>query len=147
MNKLHGYLVIMIVLLNRIVLELKKLHYILFAVFFTVLTVGASVSKHYSGGDLYSVALFGEAKSCCEVPCDCCDDESDVIQFTADYVFSISANLDHSITAIDLFTDYAPIILPYTESVNDNGRIIYRSDIHPPRETSTCLSQIQTYLL
>ena len=126
---------------------MKKLHYILFAVFFTVLTVGASVSKHYSGGDLYSVALFGEADSCCEEPCDCCDDESEVIQFTADYVFSISANLDHSITSNDLLTDYASIVLPYTESVIDNGRIIYRSDIHPPRETSTYLSQIQTYLL
>ena len=137
----------MFVLLNLMVLELKKLHYILFAVFFTVLTVGASVSKHYSGGDLYSVALFGEAKSCCEVPCDCCDDESEVIQFTADYVFSVSANLDHSTSTIDLFTDHASMVLHLTEDVNDNGRIIYHSDIHPPRETSTYLSQIQTYLL
>ena len=41
------------------------------------------------------IALYGEADSCCEVPSDCCDDETDVIQFSADYEASIGTSLDH----------------------------------------------------
>ena len=129
--------------------KLKRFYYILFAFVFTILTVGASVSKHYSGGELYSVALYGEADSCCEDQdnCECCDDESEIIQFNADYVFSISSILDHNITSIDLFADYTLSVLSLDDEISHNRRIFYRTDIHPPRETSKFLSQIQTYLL
>ena len=128
---------------------MKRIYYILFAFVFTLLTVGASVSKHYSGGELYSVALFGEADSCCddEDECACCDNESEVIQFSADYLFSISSNLDHNITPINLLSDYALTVLSLDEEIFHNRRIFYRTDIHPPRETGKFLSQIQTYLL
>jgi len=109
--------------------------------------VGVSISRHYSGGELYSIALYGEATSCCEVPGDCCDDETDVIQFTADYVFSLSTTLDHSETVIDLFTDYTFFLLPQFDNVDDIARIYYPVDSHPPRETGTYLSEIQAYLL
>lgn len=126
---------------------MKKFHYIIFAVFFTVLTVGTSISRHYSGDELYSIALYGEADSCCEVPSECCDDETDVIQFIADYVFSISTSLDHNETVIDLFADYAINILPQLDNMDDIVRIYYPIDSHPPRETGTYLSEIQSYLL
>ncbi len=126
---------------------MKKLHYILFAILFTVLTVGASISRHYSGGELYSFAIDGEADSCCEVPADCCDDETDLIQFSAEYVLSPTTNVDHGEISIDLFADYSFIELLNVFDVDEYTRIVYPPDLHPPRETSTYLSQIQAYLL
>jgi hypothetical protein len=126
---------------------LKKLQYISFAVFFTVLTVGVSIGRHYASGELYSIALYGDADSCCEIPSDCCDDKTDVIQFTANYLFSISTNPDHSEVTIDLFADYTFNVSPHIENVDEIVRVFYSLDLHSPRETSTYLSQIQTYLL
>ena len=132
---------------HHIELELKKLHYISFAVFFTVLTVGISISRHYAGGELYSFALYGEADSCCEVPSDCCDDQSDVIQFTGDYVFSASTHLDNTVIAIDLFADYSIHVLHEVKGVDEVVRVVYPFDFHPPRETGSYLSHIQSYRL
>ena len=126
---------------------MKKLQYILFAVFFTVLTVGISISRHYASGELYSFALYSDAESCCEIPSDCCDDETDVFQFTADYVFSANTPLDHNVIAIDLFGDYTFTELLNSDEVNDIASLYYRTDIHPPREVSTYLSHTQAYLL
>jgi hypothetical protein len=126
---------------------LKKLYYIFFAISFTVLTVGASVSRHYSGGELFSIALYGEADSCCEVPDDCCDDETDLIQFSADYVITSSSSIDHQDISINLFTDYSFIGILNVFGTDEITRIIYPSDHHPPRETDAFLAQIQSYLL
>jgi hypothetical protein len=126
---------------------LKKLAYILFAVVFTVLTVGISISRHYSGGELYSFALYGEADSCCEIPSDCCDNELDVIQFTADYVFSSSTEQDNTNIAIDLFADSSIHLLQQVKGVDEVVRLVYPIDFHPPRETTSYLSQIQSYRL
>jgi len=88
---------------------------------------------HYSGNKLYSVSIFGEANSCCEVPCDCCNDVSDQYKLDTDYLLSDNETLQIKITdfAIDLYfsktvdqllslyKQYSqynyPIILPYEE--------------------------------
>lgn len=109
--------------------------------------MGVSISRHYSGGELYSVAIYGEAESCCEDPSDCCDDESEFIQFAAKYLNAPQENLDNKEIIIDLFSS-----IKFTElsSVNDEKeiyRVIYPIDSHPPRETTTYLAEIQTFLL
>ncbi|MCF8235669.1 MAG: hypothetical protein K9G67_12220 [Bacteroidales bacterium] len=91
---------------------MKKGFSIGLTVFMVVATIGVTVNKHYSGGELYSVSLFGEADSCCEIPCDCCHEESETHQLKADYIGSsfelvkvfvaeIAGNLFH-----ELFSDF-----------------------------------------
>jgi len=147
LNKTRPQLVIVYILCHHNVFELKKLQYILFAAFFTVLTVVISISKHYSGGELYSFALYSNADSCCQVPSDCCDDESEIIQFIADYVFSANTHLDHNAIVIDLFADCLFTELLNCDEVNDIVNLSYRTDIHPPRKVNIYLSQTQAYLL
>ena len=126
---------------------MKKLFYILFAFFFTVITIGVSISKHYSGDELYSFAIYGEAQSCCEVPCDCCDEVSDFIQFTAEYLNSPHAILHHNDVIVELFNVIRfPEIVSSTDE-NDIYRIIFPVDFHPPRETTVFLAFKQAYLL
>ena len=38
---------------------LKKIIHILFTIVFTVVTLGFIINKHYSGGELFYLALFG----------------------------------------------------------------------------------------
>ncbi|MCF8368810.1 MAG: hypothetical protein K9G76_07180 [Bacteroidales bacterium] len=55
-------------------------------------TIGVVVNKHYSGGELFSTALFVKAQSCCASSC-ChheraggCREESDYYRLEADYI-------------------------------------------------------------
>ena len=126
---------------------MKKSLYIIFTLFFTVITVGVSISRHYSGDELYSIALYGEADSCCEVPMDCCDDESDVIQFRVDYLNTPQESLDHQEIILDLFSDIYSLELLSYDNDEDILRVIYPLDAHPPREQATYLAETQAYLL
>lgn len=55
---------------------LRKAGHIILGVIIVVVTMGVTINKHYSGGNLYSISLFFEAELCCERDCDCCSDES-----------------------------------------------------------------------
>ena len=125
---------------------MKRTIHIGFAIVFMVLSVGVIVNKHYSGGELFSVALFGEPESCCEMPCDCCDNETELYQLTGDYIFSYClfevADLEvlSFILNNEEFTSSAEILCEYCS-------VEYRKYIHPPRKVNHFLSEIQSYLL
>ena len=55
---------------------LRKAGHIILVFIIVVVTIGVTINKHYSGGNLYSISLFFEAESCCERDCDCCSNES-----------------------------------------------------------------------
>ncbi len=65
----------------------KALHIILVLVLNLALA-GVVVHKHYSHGQLFDVAMYHHADSCCEVPCSCCDDEAQVYQLMPDFLKS-----------------------------------------------------------
>ena len=75
-----------------------------------VSTIGVVINKHYSDGELFSTALFVEAKSCCESSCchsspmEGCRDEFEYHKLDVDFTkpdnFSISYSI---ITDISLF--------------------------------------------
>jgi len=94
---------------------IKTIPHIILSLMFFVLTVGISINKHYSNGELYSQSFFGEAEVCgmddneaCEmqdIPEACkthkvfsdetksqsscsCEDTSEYLQFDVDYVIS-----------------------------------------------------------
>ncbi|MFA8435532.1 MAG: hypothetical protein ACEPOZ_13520 [Marinifilaceae bacterium] len=65
---------------------IKQIGHILLSLFLLISTTGVAIHKHYSGKHLYSTSLFVEAKSCCEIPCDCCNKTSTVIQVKENFV-------------------------------------------------------------
>ena len=125
-------------------MHLKKIAHILFVAVFTVLTVGITVNKHYSGGELFSFAIFGEPESCCADVCNCCDEETQTIQFHADYVFSVDT-FNHDQLALELFAAALPLITIETTSVLSNITIS-EQDLPPPGKHAI-FSFIQSYLL
>ena len=125
---------------------MKKFLYISFAIIFSLLTIGILINKHYSEGELFSFALIGDADSCCDVPCDCCDDESEMIQFAADYLFSVHYIVDLNISNVEPIANYTLDLLSPDKGIYDFGMKYMFSDIPPP-ELKTFLSQVQTFLL
>lgn len=71
---------------------MRHLLNIVVSVVLLVSTTGIIINKHYSGGELFSAALFVDAKSCCETTCchhehqNNCHDESDFYKLIADYM-------------------------------------------------------------
>jgi hypothetical protein len=115
------------------------------AVIFTTLTVGVNVTKHFSDGQLFSISVNGEAKSCCEVPCDDCSDESDLYQVQADYIFS-SSHLVSNVKSYDLFQlNTLEIDVITIDRVNSSNYFV-SADISPP-ESKDYLSKTQSFLL
>jgi hypothetical protein len=116
----------------------------LFTVVFTVLTLGFTVNKHYSGAELFSMAIFSEPESCCADVCDCCDEKSETIQFRTDYVFPIE-NVDFSPIQLELFAavlSFNTCVPELTISEND----FVDQDLPPP-DNLTRLSYFQSFLL
>lgn len=50
-------------------IRLNKIVHLFVAFVLLVSTIGVVISKHYSGGELFSTALFVEAESCCASSC------------------------------------------------------------------------------
>ncbi|MDT8393253.1 MAG: hypothetical protein RQ761_05390 [Bacteroidales bacterium] len=123
---------------------MKRALYISVAVLFLLLTTGVSISMHYSAGELFSVAIFGEAESCCDDWCDCCSDETVLIQFTDNYMFSAASSPDAP-TWLFEFIDF-----PCRDQRAISAFIpqhIYLFADRPPPKTSKFLAQLQSYLL
>lgn len=49
-------------------------------------TGGVSISKHYSGSELYSVSVTGHAESCCAEKCDCCQETYEYLKIKDKFV-------------------------------------------------------------
>lgn len=126
---------------------MKRALYILFAMFFTVITVGVSISKHYTGNELYSFSIYGEAESCCEIPCNCCDNEFEFIQFTAEYLNATQENLDHKNIILDLLNSNSFSLLLSSADGKEIYRVINPIYSHPPRESAVFLAEVQAFLL
>ena len=123
---------------------LKKIIHILFTIVFTVVTLGFIINKHYSGGELFSLALFGEPESCCEDMCGCCDEESETIQFLVYYTFTID-NFDTNPIELELFA--AAILLSLQETELVLAKTEYIDQDLPPPDNLTRLSYNQAFLL
>lgn len=136
----------------------KKVVHIIAACFILVSTTGFTINLHYCHSQIYDLALFAPAHSCCESPSQghChstgdiakmnhCEDESIVVESIDDYVgssFTASLENTHSIdlllTASILFNVEAP-----------DDEIVVEAHWHkkPPPYQEVVLSQIQSYLI
>jgi len=102
------------------------------------------LSKHYSGGHLFSVSVFGEAESCCKGPCDCCSTEHEYYKLDVDYVISSFECPDVKI--IDSFQLFS--VFPKLSNINENlvgNPVELRVDLPPP-EIYHSISFLQSFL-
>ena len=136
----------------------KKVMHIIVACFILISTTGFTINLHYCHNQIYDLALFAPAHSCCETPTQghChstgdmanmnhCEDESIIVESIDDYVgssYSISLENTHS---IDLLLTAS--ILFNVEASDDDIVIKVPWHKESPPYQEVVLSQIQSYLI
>jgi hypothetical protein len=123
---------------------LKKALNILITLNLLVATVGFTIHKHYSRGELYSYSVFTSPESCCEGVCNCCDEVSETFQLRLDY----TANLDQvqlKVPEITHFTAFA--VEPVRDCIERVVAGHYFDQDLPPPDLPATLSLLQTFLL
>jgi len=136
----------------------KKVIHIIVACFILVSTTGFTINLHYCHDQIYDLALFNPAHSCCEATSQghChstgdiadmshCEDESIVVESIDDYVVSFYEISSENTHSIDLLLT-ASIL--FNVEVSDD-EIVIEAPWHkePPAYQDVVLSQIQSYLI
>jgi hypothetical protein len=121
---------------------LRKVIHITLIVLLLATTTGMTVYKHYCGDDLKSVSVNSAPKSCCEVPCGCCHNES----------FSVKINDDFSVTAFNFDFHQVEIAVPvvcqlFIIDLPVQPKMVEPKYDLPPPPIQTILSSLQTYRL
>jgi len=123
---------------------LKKIINIFFVTVFTIISIGFTVNKHYSGSKLFSFAIFSEPESCCAANCNCCHEETETIQFRADYTFSF----DHGVCNPSELQLFAHAVLL---NIQEPELVLVKTEFTdqdlPPPDKLTRLSYFQSFLL
>jgi len=117
-------------------MQTKKFGHIIMIFLLLISTAGVSINKHYSGGELYSSAIFVDADSCCENPCGCCDEKSEHLKVEADYLAS-SFDLSE-VAQLDLLFSSIPLLVDFesTQLITNNFIL---EDTSPPSLPDLCI--------
>lgn len=120
-------------------MQTKKFGHIILVVLLLISTAGVTVNKHYSSGELFSTAFFVEAESCCEIPCDCCDESSEIFKLDADYLASAYELFE--IAQFDLL--FAFLAVPeLIETATSFANTYLIEDTPPPKPDLCILNQV-----
>ena len=123
---------------------IRKISHIILSLLLLVSTIGLVVSKHYCGGEIVSISVNHETKSCCDMD-GCCSTETHTYQIKDNYsspaftAIPVLAELD--ILGHNLFETEGML---ETEAENPTPFI---TDFSPPKTIQTVLSIKQLYLL
>lgn len=123
----------------------RKLANIFVLLLFVVSTTGFTISKHYCHGDLISVSINAEAKSCCGMTDnDCCKNENEFYQLTDDFASTLPLNIIQNFSIdISLFVQESFELVTNIEI----GSIYLDKEFIPPPDLSATLSDIQSFRL
>ncbi len=137
---------------------IKKIVHIILAFFILVSTTGLTINLHYCHDQLYDLAVFAPAHSCCEpgVEVQChsteglsdmnhCNDESLALESTDDYTISSFAfNFENSYNFDILLSS----VLYHSFQNSDNSNSLDACRFYkPPPYQEVILSQIQSFLI
>jgi hypothetical protein len=114
----------------------KKIGHIILIFLLLISTAGVSINKHYSGGELFSTAIFVDADSCCETPCGCCDESTETIKIEADYLAS-SFELD-DVVQLNMLYASIPVLLQFVRT-EDSTNSFSIGDFSPPPLPDLCI--------
>ena len=102
---------------------------IIITVLVFISTTGITIDRHYSNNELYSVSLVGDAKSCCEGVCDCCDNVTERFQIKDNFLVS-------DIKKLIVYLSFTEIVLSNNNLFNINSvhslKKLFLSDRSPP---------------
>jgi hypothetical protein len=120
----------------------KKIAHILIAILIFLGTSGISISKHYCGTSLKDISINLSPDNCCDIPMDCCHNETLSIKIEDDFAISTST-YDFDCQTLNLETS--------TEILNKDtfafkSLNVFIKEIPPPK-IQTALSLVQSYLL
>ncbi len=123
----------------------RKIANILVLILFIVSTTGFTISKHYCHGNLVSVSINVEAKSCCGVSDnDCCKNENEFCQLTDDFAATMPFNIVNDFSFdISLFVQESFGLVSTTEI----GSIYLNKGFIPPPDLSVVLADLQSFRL
>jgi hypothetical protein len=137
---------------------IKKVIHSVVACLILVSTTGFTINLHYCHNEIYDLALFTQAHSCCETATQghChstgdiskmnhCEDESIIVESIDDYVGSSFAVNFENTHSIDLLL--AASVLLNVEVVDADILIPAPWHKEPPPYREVVLSQIQSYLI
>ena len=124
----------------------KKIIHIILTTVLILGTAGMALHKHYSNGDLYSISIFGETKSCCadnEI-CVCCSTKTEFYQVEDD--FNSSSFELPQIACLLSLSDHNDEILENIQT-SLTASLKNRYLFHAPHEIDKYLAVIQVYLI
>jgi hypothetical protein len=111
-----------------------------------ITTTGYTIFEHYCGDRLVSVSVNAETEQCCDMKGGCCNTESKHYQLDNKFIpttFHLNTG-ENIITDTDLFNNTF-ILQEDPEALSHNN--ILAAESPPPLNTSTLLSQFQSYIL
>jgi len=117
---------------------------IILAAYLLIATTGFTVSKHYCGNELSTLAIDHEAESCCGDSCDKCHTENEFVKLEEDLVAPIHfenpqiAQVDLMLSPIVIFSHEPTVLLPLSA---------FRSESPPGRTGPEIRTFCQTFLL
>ncbi len=123
---------------------LRKISYIVLAIFLLVSTIGITISMHYCGGKFVSLSITTQAKSCCDTDCGCCENKTLHFENQDDYVSPIIVQAN---TIVELDVLFPILFVINTELIptEDKTKVVFH-DSSPPPKIQARLSLLQTYL-
>jgi hypothetical protein len=123
---------------------LRKITYIILALFLMVTTAGITVSMHYCGGELVTASINKKDKTCCDKTGGCCENKTFQIKIEDDYVNSVMVS---SVDPIELDILFPILFVLNIElsNVEDKATNAF-CDSSPPPKIQTRLALLQTYL-
>jgi hypothetical protein len=123
----------------------RKFLHICTSILLLTTTAGFTISKHYCGPRLVTVAINHEAESCCDMEgtSSCCHNETKTFQLDEDFVASQILQND-IVKSIDLFV-FAYILID-TNLISEEYIEAFTAESPPPKDTQTVLSSLQSYL-
>jgi hypothetical protein len=124
---------------------LKRFAHIILVVFMLISTVGFSITRHFCGGELVDVRLAKDIDPCCDMPDNCCHNESESFQLDEDYKTPIL--VDH----VDHFAFVVFEIPSFILDFSNNEELITSNHLiggpPPIKDVSQFLSTIQVFRL
>ena len=121
---------------------LKRISHIIIAMLIVASTMGLTVSMHYCGNNLESVSVLSSPEPCCDIPDDCCHDETININTENDFSGTFY-NFDFSQMVVEL----PALVELFLIDIPEDNSFISDYFSPPPPKIQTVLSSLQSYLL
>mgnify|MGYP001591848600 CR=1 FL=1 len=117
---------------------LKQVLNSIVALLLIISTTGVIINKHYSGGELFSAALFIEAESCCETSCchhehqNNCHEVSEFYKLVADYTITDKLKISNVLPGNLFHIDLTGFEIPASPRTSQSHLLTFQRSNAPP---------------